>query len=55
MGRGVDLYVDNVKFKESDIALTNLIKGGFSQVLSEFVAFGMLFHTKHVQRFMKRK
>jgi hypothetical protein len=23
--------------------------------LSEFVAFGMLFHTKHVQRFMKRK
>ena len=23
--------------------------------MSEFVAFGMLFHTKHVQRFMKRK
>jgi hypothetical protein len=30
MGRGVDLYVDNLKFKESDIALTNLIKGVFS-------------------------
>jgi len=34
--------------------LTN-VKGAFSGVLAEFVALGVLFHTKHVERFMQRK
>jgi phosphoglycerate dehydrogenase-like enzyme len=34
--------------------LTNA-KGAYSSVLGEFIALGVLFHTKHLERFMKRK
>lgn len=30
-------------------------KGAYSSVLGEFIALGVLFHTKHLERFMQRK
>lgn len=51
---GVDAYCNIDVFKSSVIPLTN-VKGAFSDVLGEFIALGVLYHTKHVERFMQRK
>ena len=34
--------------------MTN-VKGAFSQILAEFVVAGVLHHSKHIERFMKKK
>jgi len=54
LSAGVDGYVAVPEFRDSAIPLTNA-KGAFSTILGEFVALGVLWHTKHLQRFMKRK
>lgn len=51
---GVDGYVAKESFRNSDIPLSNA-KGAYSDVLGEFVALGVLYHTKHVERFIQRK
>lgn len=51
---GIDGYMKVEPFKNSPIPLTNA-KGAFSDVLGEFVALGVLYHTKHMERFMERK
>lgn len=51
---GIDGYVAKPAFKASPIPLTNA-RGAYSAVLGEFIALGMLYHTKHVERFMQRK
>jgi phosphoglycerate dehydrogenase-like enzyme len=48
---GVDGYVAKESFRNSDIPLSNA-KGAYSDVLGEFVALGVLYHTKHVERFV---
>jgi len=47
LSAGVDGYVAVQEFKDSEIPLTNA-KGAFDVILAEFVALGVLFHTKHV-------
>jgi phosphoglycerate dehydrogenase-like enzyme len=42
------------EFKDSPIPLTNA-KGSYSEILAEFVALGVLYHAKHLERFMERK
>jgi len=54
INNGADGYLAKKSFKESEIPLTNA-KGAYSDVLGEFVALGVLYHTKHVERFMRRK
>lgn len=54
LSAGIDGYVAVEEFKNSAIPLTNA-KGAFSTILGEFVALGVLYHTKHVHRFMQRK
>jgi len=54
LSAGIDGYVAVQEFRESDIPLTNA-KGAFSSVLGEFIALGVLYHTKHLERFMQRK
>ena len=54
LGAGIDGFVAIDAFRESDVVLTN-VKGAFSEVLGEFIALGVLYHAKHVERFMKRK
>ena len=54
LSAGVDGYVAKKAFRDSPIPLYNA-KGAFSAVLGEFVALGVLYHTKHVERFMQRK
>ena len=52
---GIDAYLTSKKIKEDPkIPLTN-IKGAYSSVLAEYIALGVLFHAKHVGRFMERK
>ena len=51
---GVDAYCNIDVFKKNQIPLTN-VKGAFSDVLGEFIALGVLYHTKNVERFMQRK
>ena len=41
-------------FATSEHPLTN-VNGAFSHVLGEFVALGMLYHAKHVEKFMQQK
>jgi phosphoglycerate dehydrogenase-like enzyme len=48
---GVDGYLKNDSFRYIDIPLSNA-KGAYSDVLGEFVALGVLYHTKHVERFV---
>ena len=49
------MYTENCPaLRESEIALTN-VKGAFSQSLAEFVALGMLYHSKKVEQFMNKK
>jgi phosphoglycerate dehydrogenase-like enzyme len=54
LSAGIDGYVAVQEFRDSDIPLTNA-KGAFSTILGEFIALGVLFHTKHLSRFMDRK
>ena len=54
LSAGIDGYVAKQVFRDSPIPLTNA-KGAFSAVLGEFVALGVLFQTKHLERFMLRK
>jgi phosphoglycerate dehydrogenase-like enzyme len=48
---GIDGYVAVKSFKDSEIPLTNA-KGAYSEVLGEFVALGVLYHAKKLERFM---
>jgi phosphoglycerate dehydrogenase-like enzyme len=41
-------------FKNSSIPLLN-VKGAFNPGLAEFIALGMLYHTKNVESFMHKK
>ena len=54
LSAGIDGYVAVQEFRESEIPLTNA-KGAFSTILGEFIALGVLYHTKHLERFMQRK
>lgn len=54
LSAGVDYYMASKVFRESSVPLTN-VKGAFSSVLAEFVALGVLQHTKHLERFIERK
>lgn len=54
LSAGIDGYVAVQEFKNSDIPLTNA-KGAFSTILGEFIALGVLYHCKHLERFMQRK
>lgn len=54
LSAGIDGYVAVPEFRDSNIPLTNA-KGAFSTILGEFIALGVLWHTKHLQRFMARK
>jgi len=51
---GIDGFVAVQEFRESEIPLTNA-KGVFSSILGEFIGLGVLYHTKHLERFMQRK
>lgn len=51
LSAGIDGYVAVQEFRESEIPLTNA-KGAFSSILGEFIALGVLYHTKHLERFM---
>jgi len=51
LSAGLDGYLSNQAFKESPVPITNA-KGAYSSVLGEFIALGVLFHTKHLERFM---
>ena len=50
LSAGIDAYVPALDFVNSPIPLTN-VKGAFSAVLGEFIALGMLFHSKKVPYF----
>ena len=54
LSSGIDGFVAVEEFKNSPIPLTNA-KSAFSTILGEFVALGVLYHTKHLERFMQRK
>ena len=54
LSAGIDGYVACKTFVESDVPLTNA-KGAYSAVLGEFIALGMLYHTKNLENFMARK
>jgi len=54
LSAGIDGYVAVQEFRDSNIPLTNA-KGAFSSILGEFIALGVLYHTKHLERFMQRK
>lgn len=54
LSAGIDGYVAVSEFRDSAIPLTNA-KGAFSTILGEFIALGVLYHTKHLERFMQRK
>jgi phosphoglycerate dehydrogenase-like enzyme len=55
LSAGIDAYVTAKDFVEADhVPLTN-VKGAFSHVLGEFIALGMLYHSKKLENFMARK
>ena len=54
LSAGIDGYVAVQEFRESPIPLTNA-KGAFTTILGEFIGLGVLWHSKHLQRFMQRK
>ena len=54
LSAGIDNYVQSAAFVESQIPLTN-VKGAFSHVLGEFIALGMLYHSKKLESFMQKK
>jgi phosphoglycerate dehydrogenase-like enzyme len=51
LSAGIDGFVAVEEFKNSPIPLTNA-KGAFSSILGEFIALGVLYHTKHLERFV---
>ncbi len=51
LSAGIDGFVAVQEFKNSPIPLTNA-KGAFSSILGEFIALGVLYHTKHLERFV---
>jgi phosphoglycerate dehydrogenase-like enzyme len=51
LSAGIDGFVAVKEFKNSPIPLTNA-KGAFSSILGEFIALGVLYHTKHLERFV---
>ena len=51
LSAGIDGYVAVAEFRDSPIPLTNA-RGAFSTILGEFIALGVLYHTKHLERFM---
>lgn len=51
LSNGIDGFLAKKVFKESPIPLTN-VKGAYSEFLAEYVALGVLYHTKHVERFI---
>lgn len=51
---GIDGYCKVKSFQESAITLTNA-KGMYSAALAEFVALGMLFHTKCLRTYLKQQ
>lgn len=51
---GIDGYVAKKAFKESPVPLTNS-KGAYSDILGEFIALGVLYHSKYLERFLTRK
>jgi len=52
---GIESYLAAKEFANADhITLTNS-KGCFSQSLGEFVALGMLFHSKHLKSYMTQQ
>lgn len=54
LSAGIDGLVAVEEFKNSPIPLSNA-KGAYSSVLGEFVALGVLYHTKLLEKFMQRK
>ena len=51
---GIDGIVVVDSFRESKIPLTNA-RGAYGDVLGEFIALGVLYHTKNMERFAQRK
>ena len=51
LSAGIDGYVSVPEFRDNNIPLTNA-KGAFSTILGEYVALGVLSHTKNLYRFM---
>lgn len=51
---GIDGIVCVDSLRNSSIPLTNA-RGAFGDVLGEFIALGVLYHTKNMERFAKRK
>ena len=54
LSAGIDYLNKCTQFRQSPIQLTN-VKGAFSEVLGEFIAMGMLYHTKKLESFMAKK
>lgn len=55
LSAGIDPYMAAADFKSAaNIPLTN-VKGAYSHVLGEFIALGMLYHAKHVEKYMALK
>mmetsp|Transcript_5446 Transcript_5446/g.9198 ORF Transcript_5446/g.9198 Transcript_5446/m.9198 type:complete len:182 (+) Transcript_5446:63-608(+) len=54
LSAGIDGIVANQQFKESPIPLTNA-KGAYSEILGEFILAGVLYHTKHIEKFVQQK
>ena len=46
--------MDHKTIAHTDIPLIN-VKGAFSEVLAEWVALGVLYHTKNLEQFMQFK
>ena len=51
---GIDAYMAVDSFRESKIPLTNS-KGSRGVGLAEYIALGVLYHTKNLERFAQRK
>ena len=54
LSAGIEPYLACEEFRNSEIPLTNA-KGVFSASLGEFVALGVLYHSKKLEHFMARK
>lgn len=51
---GIDGIICCKSFQDSPIPLTNA-RGAYGDVLGEFIALGVLYHTKNMERFAQRK
>lgn len=54
LSAGIEPYIAGEEFRNSAIPLCNA-KGAFSVSLGEFIALGVLYHTKRLERFMGLK